>query len=110
MQAPRPRPRWLAPPARIDLLGAMKLQRIEVVVNCASGSVGMSAPGEIGRMLSEHGLSANVRSPEPGELLQNLRAAVDAGPDLVIVLAGDGTARAAAELAGPDGPMIAPLP
>jgi diacylglycerol kinase family enzyme len=31
-------------------------------------------------------------------------------PDLLIILAGDGTARAAAELCGPDGPMIAPLP
>jgi len=42
--------------------------------------------------------------------MRALQQAVDAAPDLLIVLAGDGTARAAAELCGPDGPMIAPLP
>ena len=35
---------------------------------------------------------------------------MDGAPDLLLVLAGDGTARAAAELCGPQGPMIAPLP
>lgn len=35
---------------------------------------------------------------------------MDAAPDLVAVLAGDGTARAAAELCGPEGPLVAPLP
>jgi diacylglycerol kinase family enzyme len=34
---------------------------------------------------------------------------VDAAPDLLIILAGDGTARLAAELSGPDGPLVAPL-
>jgi diacylglycerol kinase family enzyme len=44
------------------------------------------------------------------DIADELRAAVAAAPDLLVVLAGDGTARAAAEIAGPDGPMIAPLP
>ncbi len=39
-----------------------------------------------------------------------LKRAVDAGPDLLAILAGDGTARAAAECCGPDGPLLAPLP
>lgn len=39
-----------------------------------------------------------------------MRKAVDAAPDLLVVLAGDGTARAAAELCGPNGPLVAPLP
>ncbi len=89
-------------------LGAFK--RIEVVVNCASGSVGPSAPAELEAMLAEHGVSAHVCSPETGELESCLRAALDSAPDLLIVLAGDGTARTAAQLAGPDGPVIAPLP
>ena len=38
-----------------------------------------------------------------------VRAAVDAAPDLLIVLAGDGTARLAAELCGLDGPLVAPM-
>lgn len=55
-------------------------------------------------------MTARVRAPQPGELMDQLRLAVDAAPDLLITLAGDGTVRAAAELCGPNGPMIAPLP
>jgi diacylglycerol kinase family enzyme len=86
------------------------VRTVEVIANCASGSVGRTAPAEIEKILSEYGLAANIRAPEPQDLTRELRAAVDAAPDLLIVLAGDGTARAAAELCGPDGPMIAPLP
>jgi diacylglycerol kinase family enzyme len=85
------------------------VKKIEVIANCASGSVGRTAPAEIEKILSDHGLAANVRAPEAHDLSKSLRAAVDAAPDLLIVLAGDGTARAAAELCGPDGPIIAPL-
>jgi diacylglycerol kinase family enzyme len=84
--------------------------RIEVIANWASGSVGPSAPAELERLLSDHGLTANICAPQPDELDACLRAAVVAAPDLLIVLAGDGTARAAAQLAGPNGPLIAPLP
>ena len=87
-----------------------KLKTVEVVANVASGSVGRSAPGEIEAMLTAAGLAHHVWAPEPHDILQCLGAAVAKGPDLLIVLAGDGTARAAAELCGPDGPMIAPLP
>jgi len=86
------------------------VRTVEVVANVASGSVGKSAPAEIEKILSDYGLSPHVWAPEPQDLVTCLRAAVDAAPDLLIVLAGDGTARAAAELAGPDGPVIAPLP
>ncbi|MBT9473964.1 MAG: diacylglycerol kinase family protein [Pseudomonadota bacterium] len=87
-----------------------KVSRIEVVVNIASGSVSTQAPDEMRALLSELGLTANVRAPEGGDLTRALREAVDAAPDLLVILAGDGTARTAAELAGPDGPLIAPLP
>ncbi len=72
--------------------------------------MGPSAPAELEKLLAEHGVTARVRTPQPGELVGELRRAVDAGPDLLITLAGDGTVRAAAELCGPNGPMIAPLP
>jgi diacylglycerol kinase family enzyme len=85
------------------------VRRIEAVVNCESGSVGAAAPGELAAILAEHGLTANIRAPRSADLVADLRAAVDAAPDLLIVLAGDGTARAAAQLAGPKGPVIAPL-
>lgn len=84
--------------------------KVEVVANVASGSVGADAPAQIEKLLAEFGVTAKVHAPQPGELMAALKASVDAAPDLLIVLAGDGTARAAAELCGPDGPMIAPLP
>lgn len=55
------------------------------------------------------GIAAHICAPETGELENCLRAAIDTRPDLLVVLAGDGTARAAAELAGPRGPLLAPL-
>lgn len=88
----------------------MNIQRIEVVANCASGSVGKTAPAEVEKILADLGLAATVHAPEPADLMASLKAAVAAKPDLLVVLAGDGTARAAAELCGPSGPMIAPLP
>jgi diacylglycerol kinase family enzyme len=92
-------------------LGAIKnVKSVQVIANCASGSVGKTAPAEIEKILADYDLVAHVNAPEPHDLTKCLRAAVDAAPDLLIVLAGDGTARAAAELCGPDGPMIAPLP
>ncbi len=83
---------------------------VEVIANVASGSVGKGAPDEIAQILAEHGLTANVRAPDHAQFEASLREAVDAAPDLLIVLAGDGTARAAAQLCGPKGPVIAPLP
>jgi len=61
-------------------------------------------------VLAHFGVSATVHTPTTGELRDRLRASVDAAPDLLVILAGDGTARAAAELCGPDGPLLAPLP
>ncbi len=86
------------------------MRRIDVVANIASGSVGPGAPEIAERLLAEHGVSGVVHAPQPGELADCLKSVIDGAPDAVLVLAGDGTARAAAELAGPDGPLIAPLP
>jgi diacylglycerol kinase family enzyme len=86
------------------------IRRVEVVANVASGSVGADAPQEIAKILSDHGIEANVCAPHTSELGPCLRRCVDADPDLLIILAGDGTARTAAEMCGPDGPIVAPLP
>jgi diacylglycerol kinase family enzyme len=86
------------------------MKRIDVVVNTASGSVGADAPEVAERLLAEHGVTGVVHAPAPGELVDCLRAVIDGAPDAVLILAGDGTARAAAEMAGPNGPLIAPLP
>ena len=87
-----------------------RIRRVEVVANLASGGVGRDAPDEIEKIFADHGLAAHVCAPETHDLTNCLRAAVDAAPDLLVILAGDGTARAAAELCGPEGPIIAPLP
>jgi diacylglycerol kinase family enzyme len=87
-----------------------RISRVEVVANLASGGVDKDAPQEIEKIFADHGLQAHVCAPPAHDLTTCLRAAVDAGPDLLVTLAGDGTARAAAELCGPDGPMLAPLP
>ncbi len=86
------------------------LRRIEVVANAASGSVGEGAREKIEAILSQAGVEGKVHLPSGAELNACLRKAVDADPDLLVVVAGDGTARCAAEMAGFDGPPIAPLP
>lgn len=68
------------------------------------------APREIEKIFADHGLSAHICAPETHDLTNCLRAAVDAAPDLLVILAGDGTARAAVELCGSGGPLLAPLP
>lgn len=86
------------------------IRHVEVVANLASGGVSKDAPDEIEKIFADHGIAAHVCAPETHELDNCLRAAVDAAPDLLVTLAGDGTARSAAELCGPDGPVLAPLP
>lgn len=81
-----------------------------MVINVASGSVGSDAPEEMTRLLAEHGVKAQVHACAPSDLMAQLKASIAASPDLLITLAGDGTVRAAAELCGKGGPMIAPLP
>ena len=87
-----------------------RIRSIELIANTASGSVGAGAPDEARAILAEFGGHTNVCVPESGDLSGCLQAAIDRGPDLLVILAGDGTARAAAELCGMSGPMIAPLP
>jgi diacylglycerol kinase family enzyme len=86
-----------------------RIRRVEAVANVASGGVSEDAPQLIEKIFADHGVEANVCAPSTDDLTNCLRAAVDAAPDLLVVLAGDGTARAAAEMCGPDGPMLAPL-
>jgi diacylglycerol kinase family enzyme len=98
-----PQPRVCSPAAR-------KIRRIEVVANPASGSVGPGCVEEAEKVFAEFGLKATIQAPEPMGIPDAVRKAIDAGPDLIVILAGDGTARSAAALCGPDGPLLAPLP
>jgi diacylglycerol kinase family enzyme len=92
------------PPAR------PRLRRVQAIVNAASGGVGPGAAALLAERMAAHGYELTLVSPLPNELDRAITAAVDAAPDLLIVLAGDGTARLAAERCGPDGPLLAALP
>lgn len=88
----------------------MRLDKIEVIVNPKSGSVNETAPEEMRAELEARGVQArlHVAGDQPFDAM--LDDVFAAKPDLVIVLAGDGTVRAVAARAGADGPLIAPLP
>jgi diacylglycerol kinase family enzyme len=88
----------------------MAIRKVQLIANTASGSVGPRAPEEAEKILAEFGVEAVVHAPQPQDLEACLKQAIDAGPDLLAVLAGDGTARAAVELCGANGPLVAPLP
>lgn len=88
----------------------LALKRVAVVVNPAAGSAGPNAAAEAERILAEAGVKGVVTTPGEDGLEACLRAALDTRPDLLAIVAGDGTARAGAEMAGPKGPLLAPLP
>ena len=94
-------PRLAGPkPEFQDRRGASRIRHAEVVVNLASGSVAPNAPLVAEKIFAEFGVRANVCAPPPAELVDCLRKCIDAGPDLLVVLAGDGTARARRNCAG----------
>jgi diacylglycerol kinase family enzyme len=88
----------------------LNLRRITVVANVASGSVGPDVRERVEAIVGEAGLEAHIETPDCADLSSCIHKAVDRGPDLLVIIAGDGTARCAAEMAGPDGPLVAPLP
>jgi diacylglycerol kinase family enzyme len=87
-----------------------RLRRIAAVVNAAAGGVGPGAADQLAALVADYGYEFSLSSPAPNEIESAIRSAIGTGPDLVLILAGDGTARLAAELSGPDGPLVAPLP
>jgi diacylglycerol kinase family enzyme len=87
-----------------------RVHRVEAVVNVAGGSVDKSAADNLAALVSDFGLTLRVVSAEAKEVEAAVHRAVAADPDLVIVLAGDGTARLAAQLCGAEGPLVAALP
>lgn len=86
------------------------LKRAEVLVNPMSGGVGAGAARDVRAILERFGLDAEIVETDPLRVEADVERAVASRPDVVLVVAGDGTARTAAALAGPDGPLIAPLP
>lgn len=85
------------------------MRTVGALVNPLSGSVGPKAAAELEQILAEYGLRPTLHILEGDNFDEAIGAAVDEAPDLLIVLAGDGTACAAASRAGEKGPLVAPL-
>lgn len=90
--------------------GRLRFDKVEVIVNPRSGSVTETAPEDLRAALEARGIDARLHVFDGHNFDELLDAAFAAKPDLLIVLAGDGTVRAVAARAGPDGPLVAPLP
>jgi diacylglycerol kinase family enzyme len=86
------------------------ISRIVIVANERSGGVGPGAAVEAEALVREYGFQTQAHVLDPESVAEGLKAALDARPDLLVVLGGDGTASTAAALAGPFGPLLAPLP
>jgi diacylglycerol kinase family enzyme len=97
------------PPLR-SLTPHVAIQRVVVVVNALSGSVGPAAAAEAAAILAEYPCETEVIELLAGTMDAQIDAALASAPDVLFVLAGDGTARAVASRAGPGGPLVAPLP
>lgn len=100
--APTASPLTLTPHAQIG--------SVILLVNPLSGGVGADAVADAEAILADYGCDSRVVPLEAGRIGEQIEDALAAQPDLIIVLAGDGTARSVAASAGPDGPLIAPLP
>jgi len=86
------------------------LGRVIILVNPLAGGVGPNAAEEAAAILSDYACETTVVALEGGQFDAQVKHALDARPDALFVLAGDGTAGTIASRAGPDGPLIAPLP
>lgn len=91
-------------------LEQLGIRRIHVIINLSAGRVGPDAPAVAEAIFERHGLNPVMATTGEGDLSQLLDRAVSQSPDLLVIIAGDGTARAAAEAAAPNRVLLAPLP
>lgn len=88
----------------------VSMKRVTILVNPLSGGVGPQAAAEAEALLSVYDFEATVTTLEGPRIAEQIGEALAAKPDVLFVLAGDGTARSVATRAGAKGPLIAPLP
>ena len=105
-EAPAP----IDPPFAPRLTPHVSMKRVTILVNPLSGGVGPQAAAEAEAILSVYDFEATVTTLEGPRIADQIGEALAAKPDVLFVLAGDGTARSVAARAGAKGPLIAPLP
>ena len=93
-----------------SLTAHVAITRVVVLVNPLSGSVGPRAAAEVEAILADYPCEAEVVELVGATMDAQINTAIASSPDVLFVLAGDGTARAVASRAGPKGPLVAPLP
>lgn len=99
-----------AEPTLRPLTPNVAIRRVVVLVNPLSGSVGPRAAAEAEAIMAEYPCESQVVELAGETMDAQITAALSSTPDVLFVLAGDGTARAVASRAGPHGPLVAPLP
>ena len=99
-----------AGPARRILTPHVLIRSVIVLVNPLSGSTGARAVDEARAIMADYDCTSEVIELVGTTLNEQVEAALARKPDVLFVLAGDGTARAVASKVGPDGPLVAPLP
>lgn len=103
-------PAPIDPPNAPRLTPHVSMKRVTILVNPLSGGVGPQAAAEAEAILSVYDFEATVTTLEGPRIADQIGEALAAKPDVLFVLAGDGTARSVAARAGAKGPLIAPLP
>jgi len=95
----------------MERLTDLKSLRLGVLLNTESGSCDLAAEQAVEEGLRSAGLQAErIWCGGGAEVDRSLDEAMAAALDVLIVLGGDGTIRAAAQRCGPGGPLLAPLP
>ncbi|WP_396594964.1 diacylglycerol/lipid kinase family protein [Brevundimonas sp. R86498] len=97
-------------PALRDLTAHVAIRRVVILVNPLSGSVGPRAAADVAAIMADYPCESEIVELLGETMDAQITLALGASPDVLFVLAGDGTARAVASRAGPRGPLVAPLP
>ncbi len=103
-------PAPIDPPVAPRLTPHVSMKWVTILVNPLSGGVGPPAAAEAEAILSVYDFEATVTTLEGPRIKEQIGEALASKPDVLFVLAGDGTARSVATRAGAKGPLIAPLP
>ena len=99
-----------SPQSRRPVTDKVSLKKIIMLINPMSGGVGNGARDQAQEILSEYDLDAEVEILDGDNFDETIDKALRAKPDALFVLAGDGTARTIATLAGQQDLLVATLP